>query len=205
MVDATAAVGTATQQALSQSASTGSGTAISSDFETFLKMLTVQMQNQDPLNPIESSDYAVQLATFSGVEQQVLTNDLLTSLGAQLSASGMADMASWVGMEARAVASAQFDGTNPVTLAPNPVAVADRAEVVVRDAWGTEVQRFEISVTDDTIEWDGTTGSGTPWINIDLRTMKPLEKFLHEDLFWRREEADKAAHACRKALWPDCE
>lgn len=162
MVDATAAVGTATQQALSQSASTGSGTAISSDFETFLKMLTVQMQNQDPLNPIESSDYAVQLATFSGVEQQVLTNDLLTSLGAQLSASGMADMASWVGMEARAVASAQFDGTNPVTLAPNPVAVADRAEVVVRDAWGTEVQRFEISVTDDTIEWDGTTGSGTP-------------------------------------------
>ena len=50
---------------------------ISSDFETFLRMLTVQMQNQDPLNPIQSSDFAVQLATFSGVEQQVRTNDLL--------------------------------------------------------------------------------------------------------------------------------
>ena len=56
---------------------------VSSDFETFLKMLTVQMQNQDPLNPVDSSDYAIQLATFSGVEQQVKTNDLLASLGQQ--------------------------------------------------------------------------------------------------------------------------
>ena len=53
---------------------------ISSDFETFLKMLTVQMKNQDPLNPVESTDYATQLATFSGVEQAVLTNDLLKSV-----------------------------------------------------------------------------------------------------------------------------
>jgi flagellar basal-body rod modification protein FlgD len=58
-------------------ADNGSGAKISSDFETFLKMLTVQMQNQDPLNPVDSSDYATQLATFSGVEQQVQTNDLL--------------------------------------------------------------------------------------------------------------------------------
>ena len=47
---------------------------LSSDFETFLKMLTVQLENQDPLNPVDSADYAVQLATFSGVEQQVQTN-----------------------------------------------------------------------------------------------------------------------------------
>ena len=41
------------------------------DFQTFLKMLTTQIKNQDPLNPMEGSDFAVQLATFSGVEQQV--------------------------------------------------------------------------------------------------------------------------------------
>ena len=52
------------------SQSTAAKAMINSDFETFLKMLTAQMENQDPLNPIESSDYAVQLATFSGVEQQ---------------------------------------------------------------------------------------------------------------------------------------
>jgi len=47
-------------------------------------MLTVQMQNQDPLNPVDSSDYAVQLATFSNVEQQVQTNDILRELQSQM-------------------------------------------------------------------------------------------------------------------------
>ena len=59
----------------STSIAPSSNSALSSDFETFLKMLTVQMENQDPLNPVDSADFAVQLATFSSVEQQVLTND----------------------------------------------------------------------------------------------------------------------------------
>ena len=71
---------------------------LSSDFETFLKMLTVQMENQDPLNPVESTEFATQLATFSGVEQQVQTNDLLKSLGAQLGAMNVSQLSGWVGM-----------------------------------------------------------------------------------------------------------
>ena len=54
--------------------------ALSSDFETFLQMLTVQARYQDPLEPLSSSDYAAQLAQFSMVEQQVLTNDQLGNL-----------------------------------------------------------------------------------------------------------------------------
>ena len=86
--------------------------AISSDFDTFLQMLTVQLKNQDPLNPVEGADYAVQLATFSGVEQQVQTNDLLRDLAAQMSGTGIAQLATWVGKEARVVAPAVFDGGN---------------------------------------------------------------------------------------------
>lgn len=158
-----------TTNAATQSASTASAAAaessssvISADFEMFLQMLTVQMQNQDPLNPIESSDYAVQLATFSGVEQQVQTNDLLASLSSQITANGMADMAGWVGMEARAAVPAHFDGTNGITLAPNPVAIADSVELVVFDQWGTEVDRAEIPVSTDNYEWTGTDSDGTP-------------------------------------------
>jgi flagellar basal-body rod modification protein FlgD len=94
--------------------------AITSDFTTFLKMLTVQMQNQDPLNPIDSSDYAVQLATFSGVEQQVQTNQLLAEMTARFNQMGMSEMAGWIGQEARSNAVVTFDG-DPVTLSPNPV------------------------------------------------------------------------------------
>ena len=56
---------------------------LSSDYTLFLRLLTTQMQNQDPLNPMDSADYAMQLATFSGVEQQVRSNQLLESLAAQ--------------------------------------------------------------------------------------------------------------------------
>ncbi len=132
---------------------------ISSDFETFLKMLTVQMQNQDPLNPIKSEDYAVQLATFSGVEQQVRTNDLLEALAAQMGVSGMAQLAGWVGMEARAVMPGYFDGA-PITLTPNPESTADRADLVVSNADGFEVQRIAISVSKDPITWTGLDGNG---------------------------------------------
>lgn len=65
-----------------QASNSGFGTAatssvLSSDFEVFLQMLTAQAEYQDPLEPIDSSEYAAQLAQFSMVEQQVMTNDLM--------------------------------------------------------------------------------------------------------------------------------
>jgi flagellar basal-body rod modification protein FlgD len=67
MTTITATTATATtSQTQTKTASSG----LSSDFETFLKMLTTQLKNQDPMNPVDSADYAVQLATFSSVEQQ---------------------------------------------------------------------------------------------------------------------------------------
>lgn len=133
--------------------------AISSDFETFLKMLTVQMQNQDPLNPIDSKEFATQLAQFSGVEQQVKTNDLLTTLNAQMGLMGMAQLATWLGMEARAVAPAWFDG-QPVTIAPQVPAAAETATLVVKDAAGAEVQRMALPKSSEPIEWVGVDAAG---------------------------------------------
>ncbi|WP_458791921.1 flagellar hook capping FlgD N-terminal domain-containing protein [Yoonia sp. MH D7] len=139
----------------------GKSAEISSDFETFLKMLTVQMQNQDPLNPVDSSDYAVQLATFSGVEQQVQTNDLLKGLTEILGTNGMAQMAGWVGKEARAPVAAYFDG-DPITMAPVPVSFADRAQIVVTDKSGQEVERFDIPLGGEQVSWSGLDSSGFP-------------------------------------------
>jgi flagellar basal-body rod modification protein FlgD len=139
-----------------------SETVISSDFETFLKMLTVQMENQDPLNPTDSSEYAQQLATFSGVEQAVLTNDLLSALMVQMNTTGMAQMADWVGKEARAIAPGNFNGS-PITIASNPAAIADKVELVVSDPQGIEVQRYDIPKSADPIEWAGTQSDGTPF------------------------------------------
>lgn len=141
------------------SSSASAAATTSSDYEMFLQLLTTQMRNQDPTNPMDSADYAVQLATFSQVEQQVKTNDLLESLAVQMGLMGMSEYASWVGMEARADAPAYFDGT-PISVAPNPVQGADQTVLVVTDASGAEVSRTNIAVSSDTIEWNGTDASG---------------------------------------------
>ncbi len=135
--------------------------SISSDFDTFLKMLTTQLKNQDPLKPIDSADYAVQLATFSGVEQQVKTNDLLQALSSQFGVMGMSQLAAWVGQEARAAGPVWMDG-DAVTLAPDPKAGADRAVLVVRDAAGTLVSREDLPASTDAYEWFGTDIEGNP-------------------------------------------
>lgn len=134
---------------------------ITSDFNTFLRMLTVQMQNQDPLKPIDSADYAVQLATFSGVEQQVRTNQLLADLQGKFQQLGMSEMASWIGKEARSPAPVLYDG-RPVTLSPNPAVGADRAVLVVRDARGNLVSREEIPVSAEPYQWLGAGADGAP-------------------------------------------
>lgn len=134
--------------------------ALSSDFETFLKMLTVQMQNQDPLNPIEGADYAVQLATFSEVEQAVKSNDLLENLSSQLGLLGFSQLSGWVGMEARSEAPAYFDGENPVTLTAEFDAASDNSKLVVRDLDDEIVAEVPVDATEGKFEWDGKDADG---------------------------------------------
>lgn len=155
---ATASAATQTQPAPT-AATPAQNPLIGADFQTFLTMLTTQMKNQDPLNPIDSSDFAVQLATFSGVEQQVRGNQLLESLGAQLGAMGMAQLSGWVGMEARAVASVAFDGT-PISLSPEPESLADRAVLVARNARGDEVDRSDLVLPASSVQWAGVKADG---------------------------------------------
>ncbi|SMX26118.1 flagellar basal body rod modification protein [Pelagimonas phthalicica] len=127
---------------------------VSSDFETFLKMMTAQVQNQDPLNPMDSSEYASQLATFSSVEQQVLTNDLLRNLGDMLGGNALQQYGSWVGMDALARVPAEFTG-NPIVVRPDYEPNADSAIVAVRNSAGEVVQRLSIPVGQEEVLWAG--------------------------------------------------
>lgn len=137
---------------------TGRAGAMTSDFETFLRMLTVQMQNQDPLNPMQASDFAVQLATFSGVEQQVRGNALLEQL---LARSDMAEMTGWVGMAVRGPYAVAHDG-NSVELSLRPAAEATRAVLVVRNALGRQVAAEPVDPAVTTLQWRGLGADGQP-------------------------------------------
>lgn len=133
----------------------------STDFETFLKMLTTQLRNQDPLNPVESSDFAVQLATFATVEQQVLTNDLLTDLGARIGAQGLSQVSVWIGLEALSEVPVTFAG-HPVPVLVTVDPQADAAEIVATNVQGFVVNRQPIPTTSEQALWSGLDSLGLP-------------------------------------------
>lgn len=157
--------------ALQTSAATSAATpdttslaSITSDFDMFLQLLTTQMRNQDPLNPADSTDYTAQLATFSGVEQQVQTNDLLRELQAGFTAMNMGQLSGWIGMEARAEMPVNFTG-DATTLQIAPHTLADRMELIVRNQAGEVVATTPAVLGDDPFEWDGNGDDGFPLPN----------------------------------------
>ena len=75
-------------------------TMLASNFETFLTLLTSQLKNQDPLSPVDSNQFTAQLTQMAGVEQQLLTNDLLKGLLAAQGGGGLTSAATYIGKEA---------------------------------------------------------------------------------------------------------
>lgn len=155
-----AAVQDSTLSQVDSSKNKASAAALSQDFETFLQMLTVQLENQDPLNPVEASDYAVQLATFSGVEQQVKTNDLLANLGEQIAQQNFSQYAGWIGHDIRHTGNVHFDG-NPVSVVATFSDDAEKSQLVVRNNADQEIRRIDLAAQGD-VTWDGLDGQGMP-------------------------------------------
>ncbi len=134
------------------------------DFETFLKMLTTQIRNQDPLNPMEGSDFAVQLATFSGVEQQVQTNDLLQKMTDQLGADSLTTYSEWIGRNVRTTGQVYL-GADPLVMNIEPDPTADRVVLVTKDSYGRRVSTEDVGKGSGLVEWYGVDSSGQPLAN----------------------------------------
>lgn len=129
------------------------------DLNTFLRMLTTQMQHQDPLNPMSSTDFAVQLATFSGVEQQAQTNKLLQQMITWIGGTALGQFAGWIGKEARTTQPVWF-GEEALTLDIYPHRLADSVILVTFDAEGNEVLREEIPPGAGLTDWLGRGDDG---------------------------------------------
>lgn len=84
-----------------QAAVTGGTQRLAESFDTFLNLLTTQMKNQDPLSPMDSNQFTQQIVQMTGVEQQLLTNQLLQQLVTS-SGDGVADAVSLIGKKVRA-------------------------------------------------------------------------------------------------------
>ena len=77
---------------------------LATNFDTFMKLLTTQLKNQDPLSPLDSNQFTQQLTQMTGVEQQLYTNDLLKQLVTN-TGSGISTAVSLMGREVKATST----------------------------------------------------------------------------------------------------
>lgn len=143
--------------------------AARADFSSFLTLLTAQLRNQDPLQPLDSTQFVAQLASFSTVEQLIGTNDRLDSLISGASSGDVARFASWIGQDVTSV-----DGTfrargAEVVFGLPQVPEADRIVAIVRRADGSELRRLDLPAnTVAEAVWDGRTAEGALVVDEDM-------------------------------------
>ena len=133
--------------------------------DRFLKLLITQIQNQDPLNPLDNAEVTTQLAqlnTVTGINQ---LNTTLEGVSATLAAQQSLQAAMLVGREVLvAGATLAFDG-QPVHFGLDLAQPADRVSITISDAAGNVVDSFLTGAQTagiQTLLWNGRDGSGQP-------------------------------------------
>ena len=139
-------------------------TEIASNFTTFLQLLTTQLQNQDPLSPMDTNQFTQQLVEFASVEQQMKSNDSLTTLVSLEQAAQSTQALALVG------ATVVVDGsttqlTNGKANWSLNVTKPATATVTIKDATGQTAYTSTFGVNPGTqnFTWDGHGTNGTLW------------------------------------------
>jgi flagellar basal-body rod modification protein FlgD len=139
-------------------------TEIASNFTTFLQLLTTQLKNQNPLDPLDTNQFTQQLVQFAQVEQQMKSNDQLSSL-VSLEKSAQASTAlAYVG------ATVVVDGstaalTNGSATWNLNVTKPSTATITIKDSTGQNVFTGTAGVNPgtQTFTWDGRGNDGRIW------------------------------------------
>ncbi len=149
----------------SGSSTSSTGSSSSSDLQTtFLKLLVAQLQNQDPTNPMDSSQMTSQLAeinTVSGISQ---LNTTLTSLATQMQAGQSAQTALLIGQNVLVQGSSAFvtSGKSPGFGVVLPSDATD-VQVTVKDSSGNVVNTLDLgahTAGNIPVSWTPTDSSG---------------------------------------------
>ena len=157
-------------QPVSQEVSSGqSGVTASAGVVTqdaFLKLLIVQLQNQDPLDPLDNQEFIEQLATFNSLDQLISINGKLDTMQAeQLQLSQLA-ATSLIGKEVSAKGnSVSLSGGGGAEIHYSLAADATRVVVNITDSDGNLVRTLEVggqSAGEQAVMWDGKDDAGNP-------------------------------------------
>jgi flagellar basal-body rod modification protein FlgD len=138
------------------------GASIAGNFDTFLSLLTTQLKNQNPLDPLDTNQFTSQLVQFSSVEQQLKTNDYLSNLVQSTQNASANAAVSYIGktVTSSGVDSDLKDGQAAWSF---NLPQAANVTVTIKDSSGNQVYSETGSLGQGLgqFNWDGTESNGT--------------------------------------------
>ena len=136
--------------------------SIAQNFDAFLLLLTTQLKNQSPLDPLDTNQFTQQLVQFASVEQQLKSNDTLNALLTSSRVSAASTAASFVGMQVTADGTTSRLSNGKAEWSIQPARNAQVA-LIVKDAQGNVVaaQTVAMAAGAQRFAWNGITTTGT--------------------------------------------
>ncbi|CAK0778126.1 flagellar basal-body rod modification protein FlgD [Azospirillaceae bacterium] len=146
----------------------GSQTALASkglgdNFDNFLKMLTTQMKNQDPLKPMDTNEMTAQLVNFANVEQNIGTNTRLDKLIALQGAGSTSTSLGYIGKVVEATGDqVVYEGSGSLPITYSLPENAQSLEISLFDSKGNKVRTLQGDrfAGSHSVAWDGLNSSG---------------------------------------------
>lgn len=143
-------------------ATAASSAGLLTDYNLFLKLLTTQMTNQDPLDPMDTSEYTAQLVQYSQVEQSIQQTGALGDILGQMLSQQMAQASSYIGREARFDSAVSGLGDGPASWTYYVDGTPGTITATIKDAQGATVATAQLEPdAQGSYEWDGKKSDGT--------------------------------------------
>ena len=157
--------GTTTTSSNSTADTTGiDSNTIAGNFQTFLTLLTTQLQNQDPLSPLDTNQFTQQLVQFAQVEQQLKSNDELGTLVSLQQTAQQTTALNFVGETVGVTGSTAPLANGTATwnlIVPKPAT----GTLTITSSTGQTVYtgNYQMNAGSQPFTWDGKDNSGLQW------------------------------------------
>lgn len=137
---------------------------LSETFDNFLKILTTQLQHQDPLSPLDATEFTSQLVQFTQVEQSIAANKKLDSLIQLSNTNGITAALSYIGKTVEVIGTAAELENGKAEWKYILESNAKKVMIEILDDSGNKVRTLdgEIDAGEHTLVWNGTDGGGNP-------------------------------------------
>ncbi len=142
---------------------TQASSSIAGNFDTFLVLLTTQLQNQNPLEPLDTNQFTEQLVQFAGVEQTIQTNDNLESLLSLTTASTLTNAVGFIGKTITAEGITSELNNGQAAWSYTVAKDSPEAKVTIKDVSGNVVFSEDTSLEagTHTYTWNGKRSDGS--------------------------------------------